>query len=73
MKVFWLSPDPGFVRTGKKARSTSQRRGRMTKPSMWSLRSIRSNGTLATAARSLNLPRVVAAICPNQFEPGEPI
>ena len=45
-------PDPGFVRTRRRS-ARPPRRGRMTKSFMSSLRltiSLRSNGTLATAA-----------------------
>src|SRR6202045_3778110 len=56
----------------EKARSTTQRRGRTTKPFMSSLRltiSMRSSGTFATAG--VNLPGVVAAIGPDSFQPRE--
>src|SRR5207245_7508618 len=54
----------------EKVRSTTQRRGRTTKPFMSSLRltiSMRSSGTFAAAASTCQ----VAAIVPDQFEPGE--
>ena len=56
----------------EKVRSTTQRRGKMTKPFTSSLRltiSVRSWRHLCH--RSVNLPGVVAAIGPDQFEPRE--
>jgi hypothetical protein len=53
----------------EKVRSTTQRRGRTAKPFMVSHRlaiAKRSRGTLCH--RSVNLPRVVAAISPDQFD-----
>jgi hypothetical protein len=56
----------------EKVRSTTQRRGRTTKPFMSLLRltiSRRSRGTFCH--RRVNLPGVVAAIGPDQFKPRE--
>src|SRR5713226_6699177 len=56
----------------EKVRSTTQRRGRTTKPFMSSLRltiSMRSSGTFATAASTCHA--LLAAIGPDQFEPRE--
>ena len=58
----------------EKVRSTTQRRGRTTKPFVASLRltiAIRHTQRRHLCHRGCNLPRVVAAISPDQCEPRE--